>query len=460
VHDQAGAATTAAPHRRQPIEFNPFRAIVYILLTLGALLFVLPFLWMLSTSLQTRGDIIRGRFIPSIQFLSLTEVDQVELQRPLQDYLNAGEAPAYLDDVVGQIESSRQQRNLSVSDYLRTQKIGYAELHIAIDLPVVNRVWSMDSDYVIVGGAAHYIEAWDESNFSKFFFNSVKIATLTIVGQTITSILAAYAFARIEFPGRGLLFGLFLATIFIPTMVVLIPNRNTVTSIHNFFTEDFPRLQDEWWERDAVDDEVYDRSSYRSDAEADYFISKAEHFGLKDIRKAIADPLYDAANFLGLTGVLGIDDMLTVEGPIIWKWMDSWPALVVPFLASTFSIFLLRQFFMQIPEDLWDAARIDGAGHFLYLFSVVVPLSRAAIVTTVIFSFIGTWNALEWPLLVTFSDDWRPISYGLYAFTTEAGVDLNKLMAGSMITLIPVVIIYLIAQKQFTEGITTSGLKG
>ncbi|MBI5957820.1 MAG: carbohydrate ABC transporter permease, partial [Chloroflexi bacterium] len=147
-------------------------------------------------------------------------------------------------------------------------------------------------------------------------------------------------------------------------------------------------------------------------------------------------------------------------GPVIWKWMDSWPALVVPFLASTFSIFLLRQFFMQIPEDLWDAARIDGAGHFRYLFQIVVPISRAAIVTTVIFAFIGTWNSLEWPLLVTFTDNWRPISYGLYAFSSEAGVDLNKLMAGSVITLVPVLVIYLIAQRQFTEGIATTGLKG
>jgi ABC-type glycerol-3-phosphate transport system permease component len=81
-------------------------------------------------------------------------------------------------------------------------------------------------------------------------------------------------------------------------------------------------------------------------------------------------------------------------------------------------------------------------------------------VTTIIFTFIGTWNALEWPLLVTFSDKWRPISYGLYAFTTEAGSDINLLMAASVITLVPVLIIYLIAQRQFTEGIATTGLKG
>jgi ABC-type glycerol-3-phosphate transport system permease component len=424
VRDRRAETTTLAPGRRRPVRISPIRLLVYILLTQGAVLFVMPILWMVSTSLQHSGDIIRGRFIPSLEFINVTSVSDEELSRPLQDYLDAGEFPPYLEDVRSQIERSNQQRRMSVREYLRTQKIGYAELEVDIDLPF----WEVHKNYVIIGGAAHYVEAWGEANFSEFFFNSVQIAFLTIVGQTITSILAAYAFARIEFPGRNLLFSLFLATIFIPTMVVLIPNRNTVTNIHNYFTQDFPARQDDW--------------------------------GITDARRTVGDALYDVADAAGLENFLGLGDALKVDGPIVWAWMDNWPALVVPFLASTFSIFLLRQFFLQIPDDLWDAARIDGAGHFLFLFRVVVPISRAAIVTTIIFTFIGTWNALEWPILVTFTDNWRPISYGLYAFTTEAGQDLNLLMAGSVITLIPVLIIYLIAQRQFTEGIATTGLKG
>lgn len=418
----AQVTVTRTPLGRRQIHINPFRLFVYTVLTLGAVVFVMPFLWMLSTSLQHSGDIIRGRFLPTQQFISISKVSESDLNRTLQDFLDADEFPSYLDDVRSQIEANSRQRSLTLHDYLRTQKIGYAEMSINFDLPG----WSVHNNYVVIGGAAHYIEAWDESNFSKYFFNSVKIVALTILGQTITSILAAYAFARIEFPGRNLLFSLFLATIFIPTMVVLIPNRQIVTNIHNFFTEDFPVKQDEW--------------------------------GITDARKAIGDPLYDLVDAVGLENVLG--DLFQVDGPIIWAWMDSWPALVVPFLASTFSIFLLRQFFTQIPDDLWDAARIDGAGHFRFLVQIVVPISRAAIVTTIIFTFIGTWNALEWPILVTFTDTWRPISYGLYAFTSEAGQDLNLLMAGSVITLVPVVIVYLIAQRQFTEGIATTGLKG
>lgn len=423
-----GARVETLTPRRKPIVIQPFRITVYVLLTLGALLFVLPFFWMVTTSLQSVGDITRGRAFPSIPFLQVTEVTEEELNRTLQDLLDSDEFPSYLAAVRGQIESSNRQRALTVDEYLRTQRYGYAEVRIKNEIPGLRNIWPIDKRYVVVGGAAHYVEAWDESNFSEYFFNSVQIAALTIVGQTITSVLAAYAFARIEFPGRNMLFSLFLATIFIPTMVVLIPNRKLVTEFHNFFTQDFPARQDAW--------------------------------GITDARRAIAEPIYSVIDTLGLENFLGLGDAFTVDGPIVWPWMDNWPALVVPFLASTFSIFLLRQFFMQIPEDLWDAARIDGAGHLRYLFTIVLPLSRAALVTTILFAFIGTWNALEWPILVTFTDSWRPISYGLYAFKTEAGSDLNLLMAGSVITLVPVLILYLFAQRQFTEGIATTGLKG
>ena len=421
-------AVAAPPFRRLGLRLNPFRVLVYVILTLGAILFVTPFLWMVTTSLQKQGDIVRGRLLPSQQFISITPIEEADLHRTMQDFLDSGHLPPYLRDVRTQIEDSQLKRSLTLDEYLRTQRIGYASLRIDIDLPLLNKLFTVHQDYVVVGGVAHYVEAWNESNFSKYFFNSVKVAILTIVGQTVTSILAAYAFARIEFPGSNLLFSIFLATIFIPTMVVLIPNRNMVKNIDKFFSEEFPARQDEW--------------------------------GITDARRAVAEPIHDVLETVGLDEVLGLGSLFTVTGPIKWRWMDNWPALVVPFLASTFSIFLLRQFFLQIPEDLWDAARIDGAGHLRFLFMVVVPISRAAIVTTIIFTFIGTWNALEWPLLVTFSDNWRPISYGLYAFTTEAGANVNLLMAGSVITLVPVLVLYLIAQRQFTEGIATTGLKG
>ena len=142
-------------------------------------------------------------------------------------------------------------------------------------------------------------------------------------------------------------------------------------------------------------------------------------------------------------------------------WFNNWPALTIPFFASVFNIFLLRQFFIQIPHDLWEAARIDGAGHPRFLISVVLPLSKAPIMTIITLGFIGSWNALMWPLLVTINDEWRPIAVGLSNFVTaDTPGDLNLQMAASVITVIPILALYFVAQKQFTEGIAQTGIRG
>lgn len=225
----------------------------------------------------------------------------------------------------------------------------------------------------------NYLRAWRDADFGLYFFNSVKLAAITVSGQVVFCTLAAYAFARMEFPAKNFLYGLILSTLILPEAVTWVPNFITVS----------------WLGRVT---------------------------------------------------------------PI--QWMNSWPALTIPFMASAFSILLLRQFFQQIPEELWDSARIDGAGHIRYLLQIVVPLSRAALVTVILFSFIGSWNALAWPILVTSTPDWRPISYGLLAFLDESGSQQHLRMAGAVITILPLVLVYFFTQKQFTEGIATSGLKG
>lgn len=225
----------------------------------------------------------------------------------------------------------------------------------------------------------NYIEAWKQAQFSEYFVNSVIITTITVVGIVLFSTMAAYAFARMEFFGKEFMFNLLLATLFIPEMVLLLPNFLTVT-------------------------------------------------------------------WLGRIGPL--------------RWVDNWPSLTIPFMGSVFSIFLLRQFFTQIPNDLFDAAKIDGAGHTRFLLNVMIPLSKAPLMTVLIFAFIGSWNALSWPMLVTNSADWRPIAVGLSNFLTEEQQRLHLQMAGAVITMIPVLILYFFTQKQFTEGIALSGLKG
>jgi ABC-type glycerol-3-phosphate transport system permease component len=129
-------------------------------------------------------------------------------------------------------------------------------------------------------------------------------------------------------------------------------------------------------------------------------------------------------------------------------------------MASAFYIFLLRQFFAQIPNELYDAARIDGAGHLRFMVQIVLPLSKPPILTVLIFAFIGAWNAFMWPLLVTTKETWRPLMVGLWNFVSEAGPETHLLMAGAVITIIPILILYFFTQKYFTEGIATTGLKG
>jgi ABC-type glycerol-3-phosphate transport system permease component len=225
----------------------------------------------------------------------------------------------------------------------------------------------------------NYIEAWEDASFSKYFGNSVKIVLISLSGQIVFSVLAAYAFAMMEFPGKNFLFFLLLSTLMLPEAVTWVPNFITVS----------------WLGR---------------------------------------------------------------VGPI--PWINNWPALTIPFMAGAFGIFLLRQFFQQIPSELWDSAQIDGAGHLRYLLQVVLPLSRAPLVTIILFGFIGSWNSLAWPILVTTTEEWRPISYGLLSFLDEAGSFFHLQMAGAVITILPIIIFYFFAQKQFTEGIATSGLKG
>ncbi|MGA2379477.1 MAG: carbohydrate ABC transporter permease [Spirochaetia bacterium] len=141
-------------------------------------------------------------------------------------------------------------------------------------------------------------------------------------------------------------------------------------------------------------------------------------------------------------------------------WYDTLAGLTVPFIASAFSIFLLRQFFAQLPNELLESARIDGAGHVRSFLSLALPLSRAPLFTVAFLAFVGSWNSLQWPLVVTRSERWRPITVGLTTFITEAGPQNELRMAGAVIAVLPVVLAYFLAQKQFTEAIARSGIKG
>jgi len=136
--------------------------------------------------------------------------------------------------------------------------------------------------------------------------------------------------------------------------------------------------------------------------------------------------------------------------------------LTVPFLASAFGVFLLRQFFLSLPKDLHDSARIDGAGNFRFLWQIVVPLSGGSISAFAIFSFLGAWSQYLWPLIITNETEMRTVQIGIRFFLAnqERGTNWGALMAGAVIVLLPTLLIFLIANRQLVKGIAMTGLKG
>jgi multiple sugar transport system permease protein len=225
----------------------------------------------------------------------------------------------------------------------------------------------------------------------RYFANTMITGLVIVLGVLTTGVLAAYAFARMRFPGKDLIFIILLATLMIPGELTLVPNF--------VFMAWFPRPED--WVLSLFDPKVQVRN-----------------------------------------------------------WIDSYYALIIPWTATVFSIFLFRQFFKSIPNELYDAATMDGATHLRFLWSIVLPLSRPALITSALLTFLGSWNALTWPLLVTNSPEMRPIQVGLAQFITEAGTQVQLLMAGATMTVIPIMIVYLILQRWFVEGIASLGIRG
>ncbi|MCP5096826.1 MAG: carbohydrate ABC transporter permease [Chloroflexi bacterium] len=136
--------------------------------------------------------------------------------------------------------------------------------------------------------------------------------------------------------------------------------------------------------------------------------------------------------------------------------------LTVPFLASAFGVFLLRQFFMSLPKELHDSARIDGASNFRFLWQIVVPLSRGSISAFSIFAFLGAWSQYLWPLIITNDSSMRTVQIGIrfFLFDQERGTNWGALMAGAVIVMLPTLLIFLVAQRQLVKGIAMTGLKG
>jgi len=219
----------------------------------------------------------------------------------------------------------------------------------------------------------NYQETVTVMPFGRFYLNSVIQAVSVTVLQLLTASLAAFAFARLRFRGRDLLFLLYLGTMMIPFPVTLIPN-------------------------------------------------------------------FVIVHYLG--------------------WVDTFRALILPPAFSAFSTFLLRQYFLSIPVELDDAARVDGASSFRIWWQIIMPLSGPALATLAIFTFLGQWNSFLWPLVVTNSEKMRTLPVGLATFQGQYSIQWHLLMAGSVIAVLPILVIYLVGQKWFVRGITLTGMGG
>lgn len=140
-------------------------------------------------------------------------------------------------------------------------------------------------------------------------------------------------------------------------------------------------------------------------------------------------------------------------------WINTYQALIIPWIANIFTIFLMRQHFKTIPQDLLDAAAIDGCSPFRILRTIILPLSKSVIATASVFSVIGSWNSFMWPLVMTNSPELRVLQVGLSYFSQEASSQTTLLMAASSFSIIPLVIVFLFAQKSIIESYTSSGMK-
>ena len=219
---------------------------------------------------------------------------------------------------------------------------------------------------------ANYSDVWTSLPFAAFYANTLGMIVLRIIGSVFFSATAAYAFARIKFPGRDLCFGLVLITMMIPGQLFLIPQ-------------------------------------------------------------------YDIVARLGMLNTLF--------------------ALVVPGLVSAFGTFLLRQFFLGIPAEIEEAAILDGCSRWQVFWKIMLPLTRSGLIALSIFTALFAWKDLMWPLIANTSLDQMPLASGLASLQGQYSTNFPQLMAGSMIAIWPMLLCFVVFQKQFIEGVSGTGSK-
>ncbi|WP_339266335.1 carbohydrate ABC transporter permease [Paenibacillus sp. FSL K6-1330] len=170
------------------------------------------------------------------------------------------------------------------------------------------------------------------------------------------------------------------------------------------------------------------------------------------------------AIFLALLAVLMVPSQVVMIPSFVimreFNWLDTFYVLIVPGIFSAFGTFLLRQFFMTLPKDLEEAAKIDGCSYFRIYWNIYLPLSKAALVSLAIFTILASWNDLLWPLIMTSSEEMRVLSIGISSFQGQHSTDYPLLMAGALMATLPIIVLFIFLQRYFIEGIAMNGIKG
>ncbi|MBT3169084.1 MAG: carbohydrate ABC transporter permease [Candidatus Cloacimonetes bacterium] len=321
------------------------KTITYTILSICGLLMIIPFIWMLTTSVKSQLEVNKG----NVGFL------------PIENY------KVYFDGENEYLVTVVKTVGDSAIVHLFDEKM----VRIATYKKIASNQITEKKEFKL--HFENFTNAFNKVPFKRYFFNTLFVSFSVVIGVLITGSLAAYAFATMRFKGRDFIFYLFISMMMVPQPVYLIPS-------------------------------------------------------------------YVLLNHLG--------------------WIDTYQALIIPWIANIFTIFLLRQQFKTIPSALFDAARIDGCGRFRTLWTLVLPLSKSVIVTSAIFGFIGSWNSFMWPLVMTDSPEIRVLQVGLSYFSQESSAQTSLLMAASTFSILPLVLLFLILQKQIIASFASSGLKG
>jgi multiple sugar transport system permease protein len=188
------------------------------------------------------------------------------------------------------------------------------------------------------------------------------------------------------------------------------------------------------------------------------FVNSLAGFGFARFRFAGRGPLFVAVlvTFMVPLEIIVIPLYIVVRG---FGWVDTYWALIVPAIADAFSIFLLRQFFQELPQELIDAARIDGCGWFGVYWRIALPLVKPALVTAGLLTFIRQWDAFFWPLVATSSTEYTVVQVALNKYITELVTFWDRLLAASVSASLPVLILYFLLQRYYVQGVSTTGLR-